>query len=346
MIFSKPFAAAILFLAASSFGNARSIPKIPDSDVALPTPFNSTFNFEEPPFLRSITSFTNSCVIPLGPAEPTIACVPGLGQPCHDGATLLSKRGKGSGVGRGASGVGDDLPGSSSQHGDNSQLGGNAQEGGTVGGGPQRGDLEEQATPPASRQAGAPAPGGAVAIPAAPVPDLFSSGRGYRAERAPDRELSADEEFYKVFSPAQTNPVNEIRINKKDNAIEVEEAENKYDKAPNRANLHEVEMSLWVHKAGMKPEDLKVLRAETVVEESTEKAMGRAKEKLGTGEYTVTSSSTGVEREIFDDFLVNSAYGKSAQRLLDANPAVGKQITGFRAWDHPFRGDMFDVILG
>lgn len=113
--------------------------------------------------------------------------------------------------------------------------------------------------------------------------------------------------------------------------------------AGDRPRLYEVEMSLFVHKSGKNPSDLRAVHAENVSEEGTMAVLARTRENrekanrenegkegwtpLDLDSYSVNRSSAGADKEAFDDFMENSAFGKSATKMTDNTPGFNKQVT-------------------
>ena len=133
--------------------------------------------------------------------------------------------------------------------------------------------------------------------------------------------------------------VAKIRTNKEEGSITVDDARlKKVEDTPerpghpgdpkgeaDRARLWEMQATVAVHKSGMKPGDIKMLRSEQVEETRSEDVVGRSRTKMGEQDFEVKSDSTGVEKEVFDDNLQNSGFGKNAQAFL-ANVPTGKQV--------------------
>jgi hypothetical protein len=130
--------------------------------------------------------------------------------------------------------------------------------------------------------------------------------------------------------------VAKIRVNKDEGSITVDDARLKKDDARGhpgdpkgedaRARLWEMQATIGVHKGGMKPGDIKQLRAEQVEEDRSMEVVTRSRAKMG-GEldFEVKKDSTGVEKEVFDDNLANSGFGQNAQAFLK-NVPTGKEV--------------------
>ena len=146
-----------------------------------------------------------------------------------------------------------------------------------------------------------------------------------------EKSTSGDEDTYRVFakdpnSPGDQNlevPIGDLRVNRQDKSITADDVRNEDDRNPDRARLWEVEMSLFVHQSGMKPQDLRSVHADSIENEATSQAIDRAREKKG-GEESFSISPTE-DKEIFDDIMQNTPFGRSTQNILDNTP-VGKQV--------------------
>ena len=130
------------------------------------------------------------------------------------------------------------------------------------------------------------------------------------------------EDSYKVFWTYQnTTQGTKIRINRQKKSITAEDMKNNKDPKPGRAQLYEMEMSLFVHNSGMKPGDLKSVHTEVIEKPSSKEAISHARKmKDGAESFTVSKSACGVDKEIFNDTMQNSAFGKNTQKLLDNTP--------------------------
>lgn len=109
-----------------------------------------------------------------------------------------------------------------------------------------------------------------------------------------------------------------------------------------RTRLYEVEMSLFVHKSGKNPNDLRAVHAENVSEEGTMAVLARTRATrerlnrenegkegwtpLDLDSYSVNRSSAGADGEAFKDFMENSAFGRSSTKLPNT-PGFNKQVT-------------------
>lgn len=127
--------------------------------------------------------------------------------------------------------------------------------------------------------------------------------------------------------------VGNIRVDRNENTVTLDEVDmNAAGNDANRPRLFEVVMSLFVHRSGKNPNDMESVHAENVSEEGTMAVLERSSQKKAaagqdTESYTVNRSSAGTDKEIFDDFMANSAFGKSADKMTAGTPGFNKQVT-------------------
>ncbi|KAI0967022.1 hypothetical protein F4678DRAFT_483374 [Xylaria arbuscula] len=139
-------------------------------------------------------------------------------------------------------------------------------------------------------------------------------------------------DIYKIYTKGYEDGkafVDQIGINKKDNSINVMNAYNKKDDSPpeQKMYLNDIEMALF-KLAGKNPQDLAVVRFDTVTNDETRDAMEKAVADLGKGKViTVKSTDTGKEGQVFDDLLA-TPFGSNVDRL-NQEFSVGKTITSF-----------------
>ncbi|KAK3312946.1 hypothetical protein B0H66DRAFT_538035 [Apodospora peruviana] len=148
-----------------------------------------------------------------------------------------------------------------------------------------------------------------------------------------------------------------IRTNKDEGSITVDDAKLDPDNQGNtgdpkgktdRARLWEMEATAAIHKGGMSPTDIKQLRFEQVYEERSVEVVERSREKMGGGlDYTVRrDSELPTEKEVFDDNLNNSGFGKNTQAFLAKVP-TGKQVTEIHVGPGTAEDDFsYTFILG
>ena len=115
------------------------------------------------------------------------------------------------------------------------------------------------------------------------------------------------------------------------------------DPAKDRPRLYEVAMSLFVHRSKKNPNDLQAIHAEAISEPETVKVLERARnarEKaneineenpdwatLDLETYSINRSSAGIDLVTFQDFMANSAFGRSAERMSANTPGFNKRVT-------------------
>lgn len=134
--------------------------------------------------------------------------------------------------------------------------------------------------------------------------------------------------------------VAKMRTNKDEGSITIDDARLAEEKYPdgtlkhpgdpkgkeNRARLWELQATVALHRSDMKPEDIKMLRAEQVEETRTVDAVKQARTDLGNEFFELRRDGPGPkDQEVFDNLLANSGFGMNAQAFL-ANVPTGKQV--------------------
>jgi hypothetical protein len=170
-----------------------------------------------------------------------------------------------------------------------------------------------------------------LAVRAKAVPNLEASPYNYIVAAGP--ALPKRPILYTVTKKGVTGNIDEIAVNKAENSVTVEDANNGDEpKGDSKLSLSDIEISLFVNKGGKQATDLAIVRFSNVVEKSTRPVIDDAFAKLTptNGVITVTSTSTGEAKTIFDN-LQKAAFGKSVAKL-HANYNVGQvtkyEITG------------------
>ncbi|KAI0119386.1 hypothetical protein F4814DRAFT_447202 [Daldinia grandis] len=140
------------------------------------------------------------------------------------------------------------------------------------------------------------------------VPDITQ--QGYKVD---DGTGFPNKKTYKVTTEHYSGTLDLIRVETKNKLAAVLDANNSDDKTPNRAKLRDIVMYVYSKKGNLKPEEIQKVRFEVVVEKATNAAIKGAYEKLGktTGDFTVKSSDSGKEKEVFDS-LSGTPFGKIA----------------------------------
>jgi hypothetical protein len=123
--------------------------------------------------------------------------------------------------------------------------------------------------------------------------------------------------LWKVTKPGVSGTIDLIKIDQTEQSITIEDANNQDDKSAQKLHLSDIEMSLFVYKGGKQVSDLKIVRAQPVVNVATKAAITAAYKTLGlkdTETLTVTATSTGKEKDVFGS-LLNTPFGKNAAYL-------------------------------
>ncbi|KAI1659065.1 hypothetical protein F4813DRAFT_355560 [Daldinia decipiens] len=171
------------------------------------------------------------------------------------------------------------------------------------------------------------------------VPDITK--QGYKVD---DGTGFPKKKTYKVTTPHYIGTLDLIQVITDSKLVAIKDANNIEDKTPNRAKLRDIVMYVYSKKGNLKPEEIQKVRFETVVEKATNAAIKAAYEKLGktTGDFTVKSSDSGKEKEVFDS-LSGTPFGKIASSYhSDYNAGQVKEI---KIENSPTRPDM-EVHLG
>ncbi|KAK8102549.1 hypothetical protein PG984_015695 [Apiospora sp. TS-2023a] len=181
------------------------------------------------------------------------------------------------------------------------------------------------------------------------ITDPFDGTYKYRLEDSksdPDDHIMDYGQLYDVKSEYYEKwdkPVDTIGIRKDDNSINTLEAFNKdqtfeggmqYKDHPVR--LSDIQMYLFVNKGGKRPQDLSIMRYDSIVESKTDGVMAAALEKFpnpsgaSDNEITVTSKAAkdSDEYNIFQQML-KTPIGMNVDKTVQQF-GVGKQIQSFK----------------
>ncbi|KAK6951888.1 hypothetical protein Daesc_006413 [Daldinia eschscholtzii] len=140
------------------------------------------------------------------------------------------------------------------------------------------------------------------------VPDITK--QGYKVD---DGVGFPRKKTYKVTTEHYTGTLDLIRVETANKLLAILDANNDEDKTPNRAKLRDIAMYVYAKKGNLPANEIGKVRFEVVVEKATNAAIKAAYEKLGKsdGDFTVHSSDSGKEKEVFDS-LAGTPFGKIA----------------------------------
>ncbi|PVI01700.1 hypothetical protein DM02DRAFT_613508 [Periconia macrospinosa] len=144
----------------------------------------------------------------------------------------------------------------------------------------------------------------------ATVPDIKAAPYSYEVTERPG--LGGKATFSVNRKGSNVAFLNVISVDTKANMVKVEDANNDKDPRENRIPLRDIAMYLYASKAPQKdPKTLKKISFAPVVEKkSTNPTIKACQKKLGKTSFKVTPSSTGKEKEVFND-LAKTVFGRS-----------------------------------